>query len=308
MASAPPSILHLQPALGYPSDVKTWPTGTTELAPGVFAYVQATGAFCIANAGIVAGSEGTTAIDALFTPSMTRALLDEAKRLAPQPITRLLNTHHHADHTLGNALFPPGIDIVAHAKAKEQMERLPVAVIAEAIKRMAPHFAPEMHDLQDRLPNVTFDGDGIALRVDDRALRLIHYGVGHTRGDVLVHLPAERILFAGDIAFLYVTPLAFEGHVGNWIRITRRVIDELDADVIVPGHGPIGTKDDLRKMLGYLELVHTGASRAFNAGAPEEEAIRNIDLGEFADWTESERIIPNVARCYREFRGEIALS
>ena len=220
----------------------------------------------------------------------------------------MLNTHHHADHTLGNALFPPDIDIVAHAKAKEQMERLPVAVIAEAISRMAPHFAPEMHDLQDRLPNVTFDGDGIELRVDDRRLRLIHYGTGHTRGDVLVHLPEERILFAGDIAFLYVTPLAFEGHIGNWITITRRVLDELDADVIVPGHGPIGTKDDLRKMVDYLDLVHTAARRAFDAGAPEAEAIASIDLGEFADWTEPERVTPNVARCYKEFRNEIPIT
>jgi cyclase len=285
--------------------MKPWPTGTTELARGVFAYVQATGAFCIANAGIIAGSDGTTAIDALFTPSMTRALLAEAKRLAPKPIERLLNTHHHADHTLGNALFPPGIEIVAHAKAKEQMQRLPVAVIAEAIKRMAPHFAPEMHDLEDRLPNVTFDGNGMELRVDDRRLRLIHYGTGHTRGDMLVHLPDERILFAGDIAFFYVTPLAFEGHIGNWIHIGRRVIDELDVHMIVPGHGPVGTKADLGKMLDYLELVHANARRAFDAGAPEDEAIRNIDLGEFADWGEAERITPNVARCYREFRGEI---
>lgn len=287
--------------------MKDWPTATTELAPGVFAYVQATGGFCIANAGIIAGSDGTTAIDALFTPSMTRALLDEARRVAPQPITRLLNTHHHADHTLGNALFPPGIDIVAHAKAKEQMERTPVAVVAEAFTRLAPHFAPELHDLQDRLPNVTFDGDSMELRVDDRRLRLIHYGTGHTRGDLLAHLPDQRILFAGDMAFFYVTPLAFEGHIGNWIRITRRIIDELDADVIVAGHGPVGTKDDLRKMLDYLELVHTGARRAFDADATEEDAVRSIDLGEFAEWTEPERSTANVARCYREFRGEIDL-
>ena len=146
--------------------MKEWPTGTTELAPGAFAYVQATGAFCIANAGIIAGHDGTTAIDALFTPSMTRALLAEAKRVAPKPIERLINTHHHADHTLGNALFPAGIDIVAHARAREQMARLPVAVIAEAITRTAPHFAPGLHDLEDRLPNVTFDGDSMELRVD----------------------------------------------------------------------------------------------------------------------------------------------
>ena len=90
-------------------------------------------------------------------------------------------------------------------------------------------------------------------------------------------------------------------------RIGRRVIDELDVDMIVPGHGPIGTKADFSKMLDYLELVHTHARRAFDATASEEEAIRSIDLGEFSEWNESERITPNIARCYREFRNEIPL-
>lgn len=286
--------------------MKEWSTGTTELAPGVFAYVQATGVFCVANAGIIAGRDATTAIDALFTPRMTHALLDEAQRVAPKPITRLINTHHHVNHTMGNALFPPTTEIVAHAKAKERMERVPLPLIIEAIKQMAPYFEPELHDIEERLPNVTFDGAVMELSIDERLVRLIHYGTGHTRGDVLVHLPEERVLFTGDLAFLYVTPLAMEGHIGNWIRIGRRIIDEIDADIIVPGHGPVGTKADWSRMLDYFQLLHTAARSAFEAEASEEEAIRSIDLGEYADWPEAERITPNVARCYQEFRGEIA--
>jgi cyclase len=284
--------------------MEQWPTATTELAPGVFAYVQATGALCIANAGLIAGRDATTAIDALFTPSMTRVLLDENRRLTGRPIARLLNTHHHVDHTLGNALFPAQTEIIAHAKAKAEMERAGLGVLG-IIKRMAPHFAPELDNITERLPDVTFDGDALELRVDERRLRLLHFGTAHTRGDVLVHLPHERILFAGDVAFLYVTPLAFEGHIGNWIRAGRRVIDEIDAATIVPGHGPIGSKDDLRLMLEYLELVHAGARAAFDAGASEQEAIASIELGEYGEWGESERIVPNVARCYQEFRGEL---
>jgi glyoxylase-like metal-dependent hydrolase (beta-lactamase superfamily II) len=171
---------------------------------------------------------------------------------------------------------------------------------------MAPYFEPELHDIEERLPNVTFDGADMEMRIDERLVRLIHHGTGHTRGDVLVHLPDERVLFTGDLAFLYVTPLAMEGHIGNWIRIGRRIIDEIDADIIVPGHGPVGTKADWSRMLDYFQLLHTAARSAFEADASEEEAIRSIDLGEYADWPEAERITPNVARCYQEFRGEIA--
>jgi len=281
-----------------------WQTGTTELAPGVFAYVQATGGFCIANAGLVAGRDGVTAIDALFTPAMTRALLHEAARVSGRPVTRLLNTHHHVDHTLGNALFPRETKIVAHARAKAEMERVGLGVL-EIIKRMAPHFADLLEGAAERLPDVTFDGDALELRVDERRLRLLHFGTAHTRGDMLVHLPDDRLLFAGDVAFFYVTPMAFEGHLGNWILVGERILDEIDADTIVPGHGPAGTKDDLRRFLDYLRLVHAGARYGFDSGATAEESTEMIDLGEYAEWGEPERLLLNVRRCYQEFRSEL---
>jgi cyclase len=281
-----------------------WETGTVELAPGVFAYVQATGALCVANAGIIAGRDGTTVVDALFTPAMTRSLLAETRRLSPSPIARLLNTHHHVDHTLGNSMFPAETAIVAHARAKSEMQRVGLGVL-DVIKRVAPHFEHALDGVSERLPDVTFDGNALELEASGRRLRLLHFGTGHTRGDVLVHLPDERVLFVGDVGFFGVTPLGLEGHSGKWIDVCRRVLDEIDADVLVAGHGPVGTKADLAKMLAYLELVHAGARRAFDAGASQREAVAAIDLGEYADWVESERIVPNVSRCYREFAGEI---
>jgi hypothetical protein len=114
----------------------------------------------------------------------------------------------------------------------------------------------------------------------------------------------EKVLFAGDIAFHYVTPLAFQGHVGNWIKAADRLL-AFDADAIIPGHGPIGTKADLKKMRDYLALVRREAKRRFDAGMSPEEAARDIRLGIYARWREAERILPNVMRCYQEFRNEL---
>ncbi len=280
-----------------------WETGITELAPGVFAYVQATGGRCIANAGLIAGRDDACAVDALFTRPMTRAFLDEASRLSRAPLTRLLNTHHHVDHTLGNAGFPPDTEILAHVRAKQEMER--VGLPLDLLKAFVPNFAGELDGASLRLPDVTFDGGALELIAGGRRLRLLHFGTAHTRGDVLVLLPEERILFAGDVAFFFVQPLAFEGHIGNWLRIGRRVIDEVDAATIVPGHGPVGTKDDLRAMLGYLELLHAHARAAYDAGAPLDEAVLTCDLGAYAGWGEADRVAPNIARLYAEFRGEL---
>jgi glyoxylase-like metal-dependent hydrolase (beta-lactamase superfamily II) len=286
--------------------MRSWTTGTQEAAPGVFAYVQATGGFCIANAGIIAGGDSTTVIDALFAPSMTRALLDETRRVSGAPIARLINTHHHVDHTLGNALFPESAEVLTHERAKAEMQRVGMGVLP-LIARMAPQFAGELQEVSgERLPDTTFSGDSFEIAIGHRRARLLHFGTGHTRGDVLVHLPDERILFAGDVAFFYVTPMAFEGHVGKWIDVCERVLAMPDADVIVPGHGPPGGKDELREFAGYLRLVHGHARAAFAAGADEEEAAATLDLGQYAEWGEPERLRLNVNRVYQELRGEIS--
>jgi len=287
--------------------MRAWDTQTTELSPGIFAYVQATGGFCIANAGIIAGGRaGTTVVDALFTPGMTRTLIDEVKRVSMQPIARLVTTHHHVDHTLGNALFPRDTEILAHARAKAEMERVGLGVL-RIIERMAPHFQGQLEGIEERLPDATFDGETLEIEAGGRQARLLHYGTAHTRGDVMVHLPGERLLFMGDVAFFYVTPMAFEGHVGNWIRTCDRVLEAIDADVLVPGHGPLGTKEDLRVFRDYLRLVYEGSRQAFEAGITEQEAAAAIDLGAYAEWGEPERLSINVARCFAEFRGEIEI-
>jgi len=267
--------------------------------------VQATGAFCVANAGIIAGgATGTTVVDALFTPSMTRTLIDEVKRVSMSRIARLVSTHHHVDHTLGNALFPRDTEILAHARAKAEMERVGLGVL-RIIERMAPRFQGQLEGIEERLPDATFDGEALEIEAGGRRARLLHFGTAHTRGDVMVHLPEEKILFLGDVGFFNVTPMAFEGHMGNWIRTCDRVLEEIDAEVLVPGHGPLGTKDDLRSFREYLRLVYDESRRAFDAGATEREATASIELGAYAEWGEPERLSINVARCFQEFRGEV---
>jgi cyclase len=280
--------------------VPQWATEMKEVADGVFAYVQATGGFCIANAGLIVGPEGAIAVDALFTPTMTRAFREQIRRHTAQPVRQLINTHHHVDHTLGNEHFT-GSDIIAHIRCREQIER--VGVPRERLNAMAPHFADEIAASTTRPPNVTF-ADRMTLFLGDRRIELMHLGTAHTVDDVLVYLPAEKVLFAGDVAFHYVTPLAFEGHIGGWIRVAD-AIASMDVETIVPGHGPVGDTSDLREMRDYLALLRREARRGFKEGAPPEEVVRRVQLGRFSQWGEPERIVPNVHRLYQEFRGEI---
>lgn len=282
---------------------REWKTGMVEVADRVFAYVQATGETGISNSGLIVGHRAAVAVDALMVPSMTRRLVAAIKKATRKPVESLVNTHHHLDHTGGNRYFA-GATIIASEKCREEL--LPGFPPVPLLQRFMPAFAAEFPKLRVVLPTVTF-GDRMVLHDGEREIHLWHPGMpAHTSGDATVFLPRERVLFTGDLAFHGVTPLAFQGHVGNWIRAADRVL-EYEADVVVPGHGPVGTRADIRAMRDYLALVRSEARRRFDAGMPAEEAARDIKLGVYASWREAERILPNVMRCYQEFREETHL-
>jgi len=274
-----------------------------EVGPKVWAYVQATGETGISNSGLIVGHEAAVVVDALMVPSMTRPFVAAIRKTTHKPVGQLINTHHHLDHTGGNRFFK-GAGIVATEKCREALA--PGFPPVPVLQRFMPRFAREFPQLKVALPTVTFES-GMVIRDAEREIHLWHPGVAaHTVGDATVFLPKERVLFAGDLAFHYVTPLAFQGHVGNWIKAADRILG-LDAEVIVPGHGPIGTKADLRRMRDYLALVRREAKKRFDARMPEEAAARDIKLGVYASWREAERLLPNVMRCYQEFRLETHL-
>lgn len=285
-----------------------WKNGMIEVAAKVFAYVQASGIdpagdTGISNSGLVVGQEGAVAVDALMVASMTRKLLTAIKKTTRKPIVRLINTHHHLDHTGGNRFFR-GATIIASETCREALA--PGFPPVPLLQRFMPRFAAEFPLMRVVLPTATFR-DHMVLYDGDREIHLWHPGTtAHTVGDTVVFLPKERVLFAGDIAFHYVTPLAFQGHIGNWIKVAGRLL-KYDADVIVPGHGPIGTKKDLKYMRDYLVLVRREARKRFDAGIPPEAAAEDIRLGVYASWSDAERVLPNVVRCYQEFRNETHL-
>ncbi len=164
----------------------SWPTDLVEIADNVFAYVQAGGGLCVSNAGLIAGPESCIAIDALFAPSMTKTFRDEIRRVTNKPVRLLINTHHHVDHTMGNAFFPEAA-ILSHANARREQERVGKGVL-ELIRPRIPELVAETDGVPQRLPDLTFDGE-LSLRLGDRSIRLLHLGPAHTIGDALVVLP-----------------------------------------------------------------------------------------------------------------------
>jgi len=134
-------------------------------------------------------------------------------------------------------------------------------------------------------------------------VELLYVGPAHTPGDVIVHLPRQRIVFTGDVLFRRCTPIGWEGTYANWIAALDRIV-ALEPSVIVPGHGPLCGVEGPKEMKAYLEYVRAESRRFFEQGVSELEASKRIDLGPYAGWTEPARLVFNVARAYRELRGE----
>jgi glyoxylase-like metal-dependent hydrolase (beta-lactamase superfamily II) len=275
-------------------------TGIEEVAPKVYAYIQAYGELGVSNAGLLLDKDGAMAVDALMVPSMTRRFLSAITKVTKKPVTKLVNTHHHIDHSGGNFLFREA-EIISHTYCREEIERTGMPV--EFFQKRIPRFATEFPKLQLAVPEVTFE-DRMVFYQAGREVELRHLGPAHTFGDAFVYLPKDKVLFAGDLAFYYVTPLAFQGHVGNWIKVADRIL-EMDVETIVPGHGPIGSKKELREMRTYLTLIRREAKKRFDAGMTAEQAARDVKLGIYARWREPERILPNIMRLYQEFSNEL---
>jgi glyoxylase-like metal-dependent hydrolase (beta-lactamase superfamily II) len=145
-------------------------------------------------------------------------------------------------------------------------------------------------------PTRVFDGK-LNLDVGGRRVELIEVGPAHTPGDLIVHVPDARVVFAGDLLFVGVTPIMWVGPVENWVAGLDRII-ELDPRVVVPGHGPVTDVNGVRQMRSYWELVLPAA----RAGQGAAEILRSLPP-EFAGWDNPERIAVSAAIIARSVQG-----
>ncbi len=284
--------------------------GLHELGDGIFAYLQPDGGWGWSNAGLVTSDRGSLLIDTLFDLSLTRAMLDEMDPVTSErPIVQAMNTHGNGDHWFGNQLLPDGIPIIASAAAVEDMQSAPPALmdavvsatglpeeIALFVRRAFGSF--DFSDIEPRLPTASFRSRH-DLDVEGRRVELIELGPAHTPGDAIAHVPDTSVVFTGDLLFIEGTPIMWAGPVSSWLRACDRII-ELEARVLVPGHGPVTDNSGVRDVQRYLGYMYDQARQRFEAGMDAEAAAEDIDISDFRDWGDPERIAVNVAAVYRE--------
>ena len=299
---------------GYGRQAPPFRKGLHEVADGVFAYLQPDGGWGWSNAGLLAGGGVSLLVDTLFDLRLTGEMLDAmAPVTGTRPIGTVVNTHANGDHCYGNGLVggPGGAEVITSEAAAAEMGAVPpsalVALLAadlgEAANRYVREaFGPFRFDgIEVPEPDRTFSGE-LRLDVGGRTVDLIEVGPAHTAGDLLVHLPEAGTVFCGDILFIGGTPIIWDGPVANWVAACERIL-ALGCDVIVPGHGPLTDDDGVRAVRDYLVFIEAACRSRHAAVLTVEEAIVDIDLGDYRGWGEWERLAVNVHAVYRELDG-----
>ena len=287
--------------------------GLRDLGNGIYAYLQPDGSWGWSNAGLVVDGDESLLVDTLFDLHLTEEMLKAMREASPAAvrIDTLVNTHANGDHCYGNQLVGDAVIIASKASA-EEMAEVSASMMAQLLENAdslgetgaffrRAFGAFDFSGIELVPPSETFSGEH-TLRVGDKEVQLIEVGPAHTRGDVLIHVPDDRVIFTGDILFIDGTPILWEGPVDNWIRACER-IEAMDVDLVVPGHGPVTDRRGARAVREYLAYIRDEARTRFDAGMSANDAARDISLGEFSRWLDAERIAVNVHTLYREFSG-----
>lgn len=251
------------------------PPTVIRLAPGVYAAVGDTGRGSEGrpNAGFVVTPDGVIVIDALASPQQAEQLVRAIRGVTRQPIRWLILTHHHPDHHFGAIVFRRlGAKVIAHPDrrvlANEAGED---ALIADWVRVVGLDAMRgfEFADTPD-LPVTGVD----TLRVGGCTLVISHPGAPHSAGDLMVWLPRERVLFAGDVLIEDGVTMVVDGNSGDLTRALA-AIDSLRPKVAVPGHGaiPARPRSLVAQTRAYITGLRESMRAAIEAGTPMGHAL-----------------------------------
>jgi len=223
------------------------------------------------NAGVILTTEGAIVVDTLPFPRETQAIVEFVRRRSPHRARYVINTHHHADHTYGNYLFPEA-EVVAYESCREALLRH-----GERRLEKAKEQNPELADVHLRVPSVVFERGQMVFRLGGKTVQLIHTP-GHGGDCIVAYVREDRVLFGGDT----VMPVPFIVE-GDWQEMiaSLRVIQGLPLENIVQGHGEVLLRGEIPHALAssitYLQTIHKRVRHHVEAGSPRS-ALRKIDI------------------------------
>ena len=271
------------------------PGSLQQILPGHFVYTHgddAPGVSATFNSGVIVTGEGVVVIDALGSEAIAARVREAIGRVTPQPVRFLISSTFHDRFTGGNAVYRDAFRI-GHENYRTDLLRL--------LEKETPD------EQRAKLPQQTYR-DRLTLYLGGKEIQVLYLGRAHTRGDSVVFVPADRIVYLSEVFNFQEFPYTADAYPSDWIR-TLQAAEALDADIFVPGHGfmpenPRDTRAELGRHRQLFAEVRGAVEKEIARGATEAQAVAAIDLPQYRRFKGYSQAMPMaVRRTYQELTG-----
>jgi cyclase len=272
--------------MGGPGGVFAQEAKLTEALPNIYCMVDMTGNG--ANSTFITTKEGVIVFDTRGNEKEARQVLKAIRKATQQPVVYVVNSHFHKENVSGNGVFKSARTIIA------QKRTLAMTVLeAEREKRKVTP------------ANLSFEKQ-LELKLGKYHLKLIHPGPAHTEGDLYIYIPKWRIIITGGMVFNHIIPFLGDGNIESWLHALVEM-ENLDAEVIVPGHGAVGGKPIVTQMKHYLMELKRYVNDALDDSKNLPDTITLVKeklKTKYSGWQHFDRVDENIVRAYIEYSAK----
>jgi cyclase len=309
-----------------------------QVAPGVYAVIAKNGAS--SNGAFIVNQDDVVVVDTQIRPIWAREVIAEIKKVTDKPVRYVINTHWHRDHVQGNQAYVaafPGVTIIQQELTREdQIKNQPVELKTRAPEEIArlekllssgkdekgkpltpadraqlQHLLDLQHAYVAEIPqiqlvpgNLTFDRS-MTVHEGGREIDLYYFGYAHSRGDLVVYLPAEKIVMTGDVLESEV-PIMRTAYPTKLLSFLAS-LQKLDWNLAIPGHGEVQHgKETINEFVAYLSDLAAGVKQAVAKGLTEDQTVKAVDLSKYSKLPDyDDRNESAIRRTYLELTGKI---
>lgn len=251
------------------------------------------------NSTVIIGEKGVILVDPGGSDEVGAYIKKQVKKITDKPVTYVIDTHSHGDHYLGNQAFPEAVIISSEEcrdlviQTGDQWVKLMEDLIGRQLPNTKPVLASEVYPPKSKTP-VEINGVKMVIWVPPGS---------HTKGDLMIYLPEDKVLISGDILVNGIPPTMQDGVVKNWIEVLGE-IEQTDANVFVPGHGPLMNRKKVKAIHSLIDRFYAGVRKGYRNELSESEIRETLDL---SAWEKLERayvIGRNINRAYLEIEQD----
>lgn len=282
-----------------------------KLADGVYAFyasdapkLNASGHAAATSGGVIVGTRGALLVDTMLNKRLNQQVQTLSRQLGGKPVLYAVNTSSHGDHSFGNMYLPPATRIVQHVATRSYLDKH----LADDKAFMIKHFGTGrgIEPIKARAADVLVAPmSTVMLDLGGKVVHVIDFGFAQTGGDLWVWEPQSKVMWSGNpiIASKPALPWLLDGHLLETLETLKRVYAFLPADArIVPGHGAVMAREDMKWHIDYLAAVKTNVQAAVARGLTLEQTVQQIPMPEFGGYALFSWVHPglNVPAAYRD--------